>query len=226
MSKEGRELEGDVAEFGVYKGRSLLGTALILESINQHKKVYGFDSFSGLKFAIGQNDSLVEFEKLHNAGEISFEQFSKVNRNTQILTFLKGDLTAANISTSGDFSDTNLSEILKKISFLNLKNIELVEGPFSETLLNKSPTHKDLHNLKFSAVMFDCDLYESYNLALVYAWPKLVSGGMMFFDEYYSLKFPGAKISCDNFFSDKKNQITWVKEVDFSGWERNYVIKN
>ncbi len=101
-----------------------------------------------------------------------------------------------------------------------------MEGSFSETLLNKSPTHKDLHNLKFSAVMFDCDLYESYNLALDYAWPKLVSGGMMFFDEYYSLKFPGAKISCDNFFRDKKNQITWVKEVDFSGWERNYVIKN
>jgi hypothetical protein len=49
------------------------------------------------------------------------------------------------------------------------------------------------------AAIVDCDLYESYVIALNFLAPRLVDEGLVYLDEYYSLKFPGAKIATDNF---------------------------
>ena len=42
----------------------------------------------------------------------------------------------------------------------------------------------------------------------------------MFFDEYYSLKFPGARLAIDEFFLNKKNkpQMHEKKEREFERW--------
>ena len=39
--------DGDIFEFGVYKGNSLISAALILKELNSKKKVFGFDTFKG-----------------------------------------------------------------------------------------------------------------------------------------------------------------------------------
>ena len=41
------KIDGDILEVGVFQGRSLLATALLLKKLKSNKKVYGFDSFSG-----------------------------------------------------------------------------------------------------------------------------------------------------------------------------------
>jgi len=50
-------------EAGVFRGKSILATALLLKEIGSPKKVYGFDSFSGFPPVIHDLDSLQEFKK-------------------------------------------------------------------------------------------------------------------------------------------------------------------
>ena len=40
-------IEGDILDLGVYRGRSLITTAIILKKLRSKRKVYGFDTFSG-----------------------------------------------------------------------------------------------------------------------------------------------------------------------------------
>ena len=70
----------------------------------------------------------------------------------------------------------------------------------------------------------DSDLYESYKTVLPFAYQSLVKGGYIHLDEYYSLKFPGAKIATDQFV--KKNKIKLYKNKTFT-WEfdRYYLRK-
>jgi hypothetical protein len=48
--------------------------------------------------------------------------------------------------------------------------------------------------------------------------------GYLFLDEYYSLKFPGARIAIDEFFSDKKEEVKMYpcKDMEFERW---YICK-
>ena len=41
------KIKGDILDLGVFRGRSLITTALILKKLGSKKKVYGFDTFSG-----------------------------------------------------------------------------------------------------------------------------------------------------------------------------------
>lgn len=123
------------------------------------------------------------------------------------------NLTSKSISLSGDFSDNNLDLLKEKISLLKLDNIELVQGPFSETMNGQ-------FNEPIFAVLFDCDLYNSYITALNYVWENLTQGGLLYFDEYYSLKFPGARKAVDDFFLRELQKPFRFPQItnDFERW--------
>ena len=40
-------LEGDLVEAGVHKGKSLLATAILLKKLKSKKKIYAYDTWSG-----------------------------------------------------------------------------------------------------------------------------------------------------------------------------------
>ena len=46
---------------------------------------------------------------------------------------------------------------------------------------------------KVMSAVIDCDLYESYQDSLNFIWYKLSKRGFIHLDEYYSLKYPGAR---------------------------------
>ncbi|HFD87207.1 MAG TPA: hypothetical protein ENJ35_05990 [Gammaproteobacteria bacterium] len=73
--------------------------------------------------------------------------------------------------------------------------IHLVKGWFQDTLPQYQGTIALLH--------LDCDLYESYKLALEQLYDKVAPGGIVMFDEYEDRRWPGAKKAIDEFFSDK-----------------------
>jgi hypothetical protein len=104
---------------------------------------------------------------------------------------------------------------------LELKNIRLVPGTFQETLTGANR----IETGKLSAVLLDCDLYDSYRSVLNYVWPRLSVGGMIYLDEYYSLKFPGARIASDEFLKPLGNKISWHSKTRKRDFERWYVIK-
>jgi len=192
-------MNGDILESGVFRGRTLIATALLLKELGSNKIVYGYDSFKGFPPTYDEKDHLDSFQKLFDLNMITKTHLDSVERNITIKkNFSKSITNSSNISKSADFSDTSKELLVTKINFLGLDNIKLVEGKFSDTMI------KGREPNKIFACMLDCDLYNSYLDTLNFVWPILNKGGLIQLDEYYSLKFPGARFACDEFFIDKK----------------------
>ena len=209
-------IEGDLCEAGVYKGRSLLAAGLLLKEIGSSKQVYGFDSFHGFAPVQHEYDDPARFDTLLNEGRISEAHYGKIKKNLQFRALsVRGPLTSQNISTSSDFSSVNIDELKAKMDFLGLDNVHIVPGLFDQTM-----TLSRKHPEKIMAASLDCDLYLSYKTALPFFWSRLVTGGYLWLDEYYSLKFPGARIATDEFFSDKadKPRKHKIEPGDFERW--------
>jgi hypothetical protein len=196
-----------------------LTSGILLASNYPEKRMVGFDSFSGFPLDYDERDEPSQFLSMQERGIISAAHLEKIQINLGHLRFLKGqDINSRNISLSGDFSGTNLSLIQQKAEYLNLKNLDLIDGPFNETMRGVYPG-------KLAAVLLDCDLYKSYEVALSYTWDALSPGGMIYLDEYYSLKFPGARLATLDFFEGRP--CSFHNEVDqFNGFERWWVIKD
>jgi hypothetical protein len=203
-------VEGDIAEVGVFRGSSLLATAMLLKELGSKKLVWGFDSFSGFP-GYAEQDQLPVFTRLRAEGKISASHLAKVERNIELRRITSGKaVDVANVSTSGDFSQNPLSVLEKKIAFLGLDNIRLVKGDFAKTMVDGAPPtaagDASSGPSKLCAALIDCDLYDGYRVSLPYTWQRLSRGGYMFLDEYYSLKFPGARLATDEFFADKADK--------------------
>jgi hypothetical protein len=209
-------IEGDICEIGVYQGHSLLATALLLKELGSDKKVYGFDSFSGFP-SYHKYDSLSYFENLHDEGMITSEHYRQVKLNLQYKELLTSKISnPSTISSSGDFSNTSIKQLQKKIDFLSLDNIELIDGDYISTMSKD----EDKSTYNFFSVLMDCDLYESHKIALPFTWDRMSPGAFMFLDEYYSLKFPGARIAINEFFKNKfsKPKVFDLYDGEFERW--------
>jgi hypothetical protein len=216
-------IPGDLLESGVFRGRSLLGMAMLLKELGSDKVVYGYDSWSGFPPIYHEADDYAQWQRLHESGRISSEHYAKVLRNQEFRSLDLDDkqkVNAANASLSGNFSACSKESVEARAKFLNLDNIRLVQGTFEETMVSGHPLAPKL----LMAVLMDSDLYASYMTTLPFSWPRLSRGGYIFLDEYYSLKFPGALIATDEFFADKKDKPQKHKQID-GDFERWFVRK-
>lgn len=73
--------------------------------------------------------------------------------------------------------------------------VRLVKGMFHHTL-------PEYHG-RIALLHLDCDLYESYEIALTHLYDKVVPGGIIMFDEYDDSRWVGARKAIDEFFADK-----------------------
>lgn len=211
------KIAGDICEVGVYRGFSLLATALLLKDLNSSKIVWGFDSFEGFP-NYHENDKLDTFKKLHKKGIITDQHFSDFKLNIEYKDFLSNEkINVSNISSSGDFSNNSIEELKRKINYLGLDNIRLIKGDFSDTMRFKKNENQ---NISFFASLIDCDLYKGYKVSLPFVYEKLNKGGFVYLDEYYSLKFPGARIATNEFFSDKNEKPFKCEHIpgEFERW--------
>ena len=88
IKKQHDRIEGDICEIGVYKGHSLISTALMLKEIGSNKKVWGFDSFLGFPF-YHANDDLSKFKELHANGVISDEHIHDFRLNIEFKEYIR-----------------------------------------------------------------------------------------------------------------------------------------
>ena len=212
-------ISGDIVEFGVYRGASLLATALLLRSLGSDKTVYGFDTFSGFP-TTNPKDDPNRFEQLHVAGIVTDDHLERVRRNREHRSAVLGrEAAARDISTSADFSATSVDYIERRAQHLGLTNIRLVPGNFDETLCDEGNHLPE----RIAAALIDCDLYDGYRTALPWVFGRLSAGGMMYLDEYYSLKVPGARIATDE-FCDSVGARPRLLSVDTGGFERWAII--
>lgn len=192
-------IDGDLLEAGVYRGSSLLGMAMMLKELGSSKKIYGYDTWSGFPPVYRPEDSLDQWQSMFKNGKISERHLQKTRLQASHRSLgltPEQNLTSANISTSGDFSACSKADLERKIDYLGLDNIILVEGDFSSTMVD---SYTVVPESLFAAII-DADLYDSYKVALPFIWQRLSLGGYIYLDEYYSLKFPGARIATDEFF--------------------------
>ena len=223
VKKNALKNDGDIFEFGVYRGASLITAALILKERNSKKKIYGFDTFKGLP-SPSKFDDLKQFKKKKYFSKKIQKEFKNLLKLKKTLTKNKKFSSHAkfgfNISNSGDFSKSSYEYVMEKIDYLKLNNIKLIKGEFKRTV----PEFFDKNKIKISSCSIDCDLYDGYQILLPYVYQNLSKKGCIFLDEYYSLTFPGAKIATDNFC--KKVKIKPKKLIVRSGeFERYYLTK-
>ena len=213
IKKFDKRIAGDLFEFGVFNGRSLLATSLLLKKIKLKKKIYAFDNFKGFT-SFDKKDSFSYFSKKNSIYEKHLLIKKCLKLNTK-----KIKINNKNISTSGIFDSSSYTNLKKKITYLKLDNIIIIKGNFEDTVAKFFKKY----NGPIFAVNMDCDLYNPYKLILPFVYERLSKRGYIHIDEYYSLKFPGCKIAVDEYCKMKKIKVLRNKTYD---WEFDrYCIK-
>jgi O-methyltransferase len=154
FSKRTSNLDGSLAELGVWKGggAKFIADVVRKESVS-NKNFFLFDSFEGMKKVNCENDR-------HQVGDFSDTSFDRVEHL----------LISQN---------TNVKIIIKQ---------GWIPSTFS-----------GLENELFSFVHVDLDLYDPIKNTLDFIYPRLVSGGVIVFDDYGFASCPGAKKAVDEF---------------------------
>jgi hypothetical protein len=193
------KIPGNIVELGVARGRSLITTGLILESLRSTKSVIGLDSFHGFP-EYTPEDNFQNFEKLKDSGDISAEHFERVRRNSSHVMARGGDVHPSKISTSQDFSNTSINYVQSRVNYLGLsKRISIRAGDFTVNIKAL------IEGENFSLILLDSDLFQSYARTLPVLWKQLSPGGYVYLDEYYSLKFPGPRVAVNSFIETISN---------------------
>jgi hypothetical protein len=103
------------------------------------------------------------------------------------------------------FTDTSVDIVRKKLATAGLdRNVVLHQGLFSVSL-------PQLPDQTYHFVNIDCDLYEPHLECMEYFYPRLVRGGIMFFDDYHSITFPMAGKAIDTFMCSKPERLMHLR---------------
>jgi O-methyltransferase len=87
--------------------------------------------------------------------------------------------------TGGEHADTSQDLVAALANKLGLSNIKILTGTFPEE------TGHVVAGLTFRMCHIDVDVYESGREILNWVWPRLVSGGIVVFDDYGFLSTGG-----------------------------------
>lgn len=211
-------VEGDFLEFGVYRGRSLVATAMLLQERGSTATAVGFDTFQGFP-SYSTFDSQDRFEQLRDEGRISADHFERVVKNRSHLEWLGRGSDPSSSSSSGDFSGTSKELVQGLVDYTGTTSqVEIFAGDFASSLNDPANSER-----KVAGALIDCDLWDGYRVSLDYVWPRLSEGGMIFLDEYYSLKFPGPRFAVDSFCEEHGTRPTLLG--DEGSWERWAIFK-
>jgi hypothetical protein len=203
-----KNVDGCYLECGVFRGSTILAAQKFCEIRKINKIFFGADSFEG--FPKNQtsniNDLPQAFENLKKEKKITQEHYDAAVKRVQTLN-QKNHLQSEYFSEPGNL----IFEHAKN------KNINLIKGPFKETL--------PFFNHKIAVLHLDCDLYEPYLECLKLQYSNVIKGGIVVLDEYYSLKYPGARIAVDEFLSTLSKDEYELLKFNTENFERWCIIK-
>jgi hypothetical protein len=208
------DLAGDVCEFGVFRGRSLIGAALLLQQRGDDRRIIGFDTFAGFP-DLAHEDLPERFAEMAQRGQISVEHLARVERNAELLAATGRSIDPMRSSTSGAFTATSRAMIEERATIVGVRDrIDLYEGEFTPSLALPENVARTV-----SGVLIDSDLHDGYAAVLPWAWERMVTGGMIYLDEYYSLKFPGPRLAVDAFCAEGGIRPTLLRrDGSFERW--------
>lgn len=111
-----------------------------------------------------------------------------------------------------------MSRIWRIAQGLGLENISLVQGVFDSSIPDFNRANPSLEVI---GGIIDSDLYLGYTSPLEFFKMRLMKGGFVYLDGYFSLKFPGARIAVDEFLEKNADfQLeSWKDPLDPT-WRR------
>tara|TARA_R110002167_G_scaffold45006_3_gene135239 strand:- start:286 stop:1044 length:759 start_codon:yes stop_codon:yes gene_type:complete len=194
---------GNYVECGTFKGSTLLSVAQFCKQNDINTKLVGVDTFGGFPNKNSHNplDLPEYFKTLFKNQKITESHFNKAKLRTNNFT---------NISHLESEYFLNIEEVFTNCS--KYKNIELIKGTFEDV----TPTYSE----PISILHLDGDLYSGYLTCLNNLYDNVIPGGCIIFDEYYSHKYPGARVAVDEFFLGKESEGHFEKYITPEGHER------
>jgi len=198
---------GTYLEAGVFNGSMLINIAQFLKNKNKKFNLIGVDTFEGFPLdTIGHKyDDPEYFNVLLDKNLITSDHYTKAIERTSQLK------EKEHLEKSYFKEIANLFQIVE-----DFDNIKLIKTSFNN--INSDEIGK------VDVLFIDCDLYQSYLDVLNKLYSKVKIGGVVVFDEYYSLKYPGALVAVVEFFETKKGYFE--KYITEEGFERVCFIKN
>lgn len=168
---------GDLAECGVFRGSSLVPTAIYLQQNKIRKHIFGFDSFQGFDEVVNKDVAL---------GGTKDKQ-----------------------RRLGGFSETSEALVVGKLRRFKVEQgVTLVPGYFRDSLQKCAQS-------RFSFVHLDCDTYDSYSECLRFFYSRVNPGGIILFDEYNDLAWPGCNMAVDEFLADKPEKLQLITKDNY-----------
>jgi O-methyltransferase len=143
-----------------------------------------------MQYAAGENNKVFGLD--------SFEGMPSINEEKDISIYNKTDP----LFWVGKLNENGIKDIYNTFKTLNLNinNIELIKGYFSQTL-----TDDNIQKIgKIGVLRLDNDWYESTKLTIEKLYDNVVEGGVILIDDYGT--FIGCKTAIDEF--RKRNNIT------------------
>lgn len=205
-----KNLPGVFLECGVYVGNTLFTADEFKRVRGINRVMCGADTFDGFDCnpdgLPNVNDTFAGFDKLLSEKKITQLHYDLAKERTNKHVYQE-HLSKSYFASVADsvFEESKI------------RGIRLYKGAFSEALKNFEHDIAVLH--------IDCDLYEAYKDCFSLLFHKVVKGGIIVLDEYYSRKYPGARIATDEFLNKldpaSYNMIKYV--VD--GFERWAIVK-
>lgn len=189
----------NVVECGVFNGGTLMPVTKFSAPLSKQVNITGIDSFQGFPDKEPNPiDTFQTFELQLSNGEITQDYFDKAKERC----FKKQDVLDKN------YFDRVTTNIFK---FASDNKVNLIQGYFEKVL--------PLYNHPIDILYLDCDLYDSYLTCLDNLYDNIVEGGVIIFDEYFSYKYPGARVAINEFFKDKPGYFEQYNiPADYERW--------
>ncbi len=183
------EIEGDMVECGVWKGGSAGIMALAhLKQKEQFRNIHLFDLFDDIVAPNPEKDgkkAMEEVEKMLNKTGKKLSDFKE--KNIPLTGIYSGHGGAGSIPVVNEL-------LVQKIGYPE-KNIKYHKGLFQETI----PADKSIG--KIALLRLDGDWYESIKICLDQLYDKVVTGGVVIIDDYWS--YEGCRRAVDEFMVEK-----------------------
>ena len=174
-------IHGDIVECGVWRGGNLILAAQALDESKRSRKVWGYDTFSGMTeptiFDTHLDGTHVSHKLIKSVKDEKRENIHAVASKDLVLSHLRKNL---------------VDQLVK-----------LVEGPVEETLLNEQNLPKSI-----SVLRLDTDWYQSTKAELEILYPRLAQGGVLIIDDYGH--YSGARKAVDEYFGSQKPWMQYV----------------
>ena len=147
-------IEGDIAECGVWRGGSMMAVAETLRRMGETtRRLFLYDTFEGMT-SPGERD--LQFD-----GQAAGRLLERDEKGTGMWCYAEMQEVRRNLATTGYPSE----------------NITLVQGKVEYTIPATMPE-------KIALLRLDTDWYESTRHELVHLYPRLASGGILIIDDY------------------------------------------